>query len=151
MKDIRAYLSEHGIRPSVQRISIMEYLLTHKTHPTVDEMFIALSDSMPTLSKTTLYNTLKLFVDRQVVLMLGLDEKNARFDGDVSPHAHFKCSCCGRVEDIFEDELPELNLVFKNNIGRRFIMQTELSYTGYCSDCYDKRIQSIDNSITNTI
>ena len=38
----------------------MEYLMAHRTHPTVDEIYLALSPSIPTLSKTTVYNTLKL-------------------------------------------------------------------------------------------
>ena len=31
-------LVEHGIKPSVQRIQIMHYLMTHFTHPTVEEV-----------------------------------------------------------------------------------------------------------------
>ena len=43
----------------MQRIAIMEYLMEHRTHPSADEIYTALSPSMPTLSKTTVYNTLK--------------------------------------------------------------------------------------------
>ena len=46
-------LTEHGIKPSMQRMAVMEYLMTHRTHPTVDEIYTALHPSMPTLSKTT--------------------------------------------------------------------------------------------------
>ena len=52
-----------GVRPSVQRLAVMDYLATHKTHPTVDEIYSSLAPSIPTLSKTTVYNTLKLFVE----------------------------------------------------------------------------------------
>ena len=56
------YLEEHDVKPSVQRIAVMDYLMTHRTHPTVDEIYHALEKQIPTLSKTTVYNTLKLFV-----------------------------------------------------------------------------------------
>ena len=56
-------LVKYGIHPSVQRIAIMDYLIKHRTHPTVDEVYTALSDEIPTLSKTTVYNTLKLFAE----------------------------------------------------------------------------------------
>ena len=46
-------LVKYGIKPSVQRIAIMDYLMTHRTHPTADEVYMALCDSIPTLSKTT--------------------------------------------------------------------------------------------------
>ena len=51
--DVVKRLQNHNIKPSVQRIAIMNYLIEHRTHPTVDEIYTALSPSIPTLSKTT--------------------------------------------------------------------------------------------------
>ena len=72
-------LLEHNIKPSMQRIAIMEYLMEHPIHPSADDIYTALSPSMPTLSKTTVYNTLKLFSEQGAALMLTIDEKNMRF------------------------------------------------------------------------
>ena len=58
---IHGYLLSHKIKPSMQRIAIMDYLFEHKVHPTVDKIFNDLYPQIPTLSKTTVYNTLKLF------------------------------------------------------------------------------------------
>ena len=51
MKSNDAYsrLVEHGVKPSVQRLAIMDYLLTHFTHPTVDDIYKALHPIIPTL------------------------------------------------------------------------------------------------------
>ncbi|MCQ2192800.1 MAG: transcriptional repressor [Paludibacteraceae bacterium] len=135
MLKTQEYLSAHGIRPSAQRIAIMNYLLTHKTHPTVDEIYTALHPELPTLSKTTLYNTLKLFYDKNVTLMLTLDERQTRFDGNVEPHAHFQCNVCGKVFDIMMEELPELKNVCKHKIGELTISTIELNYRGECASC----------------
>ena len=35
--DVIKRLQNHHIKPSVQRIAIMNYLMEHRTHPTVDE------------------------------------------------------------------------------------------------------------------
>ena len=94
------YLISYNIKPSVQRIAIMDYLLAHKTHPSIDEIYLALCKDIPTLSKTTVYNTLKLFVEHGAALMLTIDEKNACFDGDTSLHAHFLCKKCGKIFDL---------------------------------------------------
>lgn len=40
-------LQGHNIKPSVQRIAIMKYLMEHRTHPTVDEIYTALSPTIP--------------------------------------------------------------------------------------------------------
>lgn len=139
MEQTKDYLSSHGIRPSAQRMAIMDYLLSHKTHPTVEEIYTALLPLLPTLSKTTLYNTLKLFSDKKVALMLNIDEHTTRFDGDVKPHAHFQCQVCGRVYDIFQEELPELVSLYKQQIGKLSISSVEISYKGVCEMCKNKK------------
>ena len=53
-------LMECGVRPSVQRLAIVEFLLTHATHPTVEDVYQGLCTKIPTLSRTTVYNTLRL-------------------------------------------------------------------------------------------
>ena len=90
-------LLEHNIKPSMQRIAIMEYLMNHPIHPSADDIYTALSPSMPTLSKTTVYNTLKLFSEQGAALMLTIDEKNTNFDADTSVHSHFLCRRCGHI------------------------------------------------------
>ena len=46
-----------GLRLSSQRIAVASYILSHRTHPTADEIFNALKPDHPTLSRTTVYNT----------------------------------------------------------------------------------------------
>ena len=50
--DVVKRLQNHNIKPSVQRIAIMTYLMEHRTHPTVDEIYTALAPSIPTLFTT---------------------------------------------------------------------------------------------------
>ena len=102
------YLLSFNVKPSVQRLAIMDYLLTHRTHPSIEEIYLALCDDIPTLSKTTVYNTLKLFVEHGAAQMLTIDEHNVCFDGDLSLHAHFLCKSCNKIFDLpapKEDEL----------------------------------------------
>ena len=97
-------LLEHNIKPSMQRIAIMEYLMNHPIHPSADDIYTALSPSMPTLSKTTVYNTLRLFSEQGAALMLTIDEKNTNFDADTSVHSHFLCRYCGHIYDLKSPE-----------------------------------------------
>lgn len=126
------YLMQYSIRPSVQRTAVMEYLMNHKTHPTVDEIYLALSPGIPTLSKTTVYNTLNLFIEKGAVQMLTIDEKNARYDADISKHAHFYCNSCGKVYDIMNLK-PD---AYEVPSGLPFdITSMQLSYYGTCKNC----------------
>ena len=128
-----AHLTEHGIKPSAQRIAIMDYLLTHRTHPTVDTIYNDLVAEMPTLSRTTVYNTLKLLGEHNAILELTIDKRTAHYDGDTSPHSHFQCKRCGRIIDI-----PQ-QVVDINQTEHDFVIQeTEVYYRGYCRECLNE-------------
>jgi Fe2+ or Zn2+ uptake regulation protein len=124
------YLTNYGIRPSVQRIAIMEYLQQNLTHPTVEEVFENLREKIPTLSKTTVYNTLKLFIENGAAGYIGIDEKNARFDAVVKPHAHFRCEKCGKILDIPMD----MNKLLPDNFKGK-ITETFCYLKGLCEEC----------------
>ena len=67
--DIGNYLKEHNIKPSYQRMKIFQYLLDNHNHPTVDTIYKALCTEIPTLSKTTVYNTLNLFIQQNTTVI----------------------------------------------------------------------------------
>jgi Fur family ferric uptake transcriptional regulator/Fur family peroxide stress response transcriptional regulator len=110
----------------------MEYLMNHKTHPTVDEIFSALSPTIPTLSKTTVYNTLNLFIEKGAAQMLTIDEKNARYDADISKHAHGYCRSCGKVSDIFELKPEQFRIPQIEGFKADTV---EISFHGICTEC----------------
>ena len=127
-------LLEFGIKPSVQRIAIMEYLMDHMIHPTADDIFNDLYPSIPTLSKTTVYNTLKLLEEQGAIQAVNIDDKNLRYDADISVHAHFKCKRCGCVHDI-----PlKKGAAFEVKKSKDYILtECQVYYKGYCKQCKD--------------
>lgn len=127
------YLTSHGIKPSVQRMAVMEYLIDHRTHPTADEIYNALHPTMPTLSKTTVYNTLKLLTDRGAANQLTIDERNVCFDAFTEPHAHFLCTRCGKVYDV---ALTDRDLAHHALLPHGFHTElTQLYFRGCCEEC----------------
>lgn len=132
-------LIEHNIRPSVQRVAIMQYLLDHRTHPTADDIYTELVKTMPTLSRTTVYNTLQLLVTNQAVLGLTIDQHNMHFDGHTHPHAHFLCRSCGKIFDVEVNNHLREHLFTSDKFA---IEKVELNYMGLCPDC---RIREINN------
>ena len=67
-------LIEAGIKPSSQRIAVMRQLMSDKSHPTVADIYDALIPEHPTISRTTIYNTLKLFVETGCARCLSIDQ-----------------------------------------------------------------------------
>ena len=138
MDAVIQHLADHDVKPSFQRLAIMKYLMENKTHPTADMIFNDLYKQMPTLSKTTVYNTLKLLSEKGAILAIGIDEKNIRYDGDITPHAHFKCKGCGCIYDI---PIEQNSSVFINGIGELIIDEVHVYYKGYCKECFEQKMQ----------
>ena len=122
-------LQRHGIRPSLTRVMIYDYLRNHRTHPTADEIYTALSPGAPTLSKTTVYNTMKLLSAEGVIKTITIEEQQARFDACTDVHGHFLCKECGRVYD-FDTCLPQMKI--PEGFG---VDVTEIYCTGKCDSC----------------
>ena len=122
-------LTQHNIRPSLTRVLIYDYLRQHRTHPTVDEIYSALSPQVPTLSRTTVYNTVKLLTAAGMIKLITIEEQQARFDACTDLHGHFLCSKCGKVYDFDTDE-PD------SHLPDGFTVTTQEVYcTGTCKQC----------------
>jgi len=129
-------LLKFKIKPSVQRMAIMEFLLENRTHPTVDEIYTALSPFIPTLSKTTVYNTLKIFTEQGAIQTLTIDEKNTCYDVDTSLHSHFLCKRCNKIYDLFDDK-SFFPMNTRSFVDGHKVIETHYYYKGYCKECLD--------------
>jgi Fe2+ or Zn2+ uptake regulation protein len=134
IENIGDFLKSNNIKPSYQRIKIYEYLMGTTAHPTVDTIYRALLPEIPTLSKTTVYNTLSLFVDNNITLLITIEENEARYDADTSIHGHFKCDNCGDVLD-FRTDLSELEITQLEGCA---VTEKHIYFRGTCSTCNQK-------------
>jgi len=99
-KDHSDRLRELGIVPTIQRIAILEHLEGTKCHPTAEQVYTAVRNQFPSISRATVYNTLDRLTSAGAVLRLCLEPSAARYDADTSIHGHFRCRACGSVYDI---------------------------------------------------
>ena len=136
IENVSSYLKEHGIKPSLQRMKIFQYLLDHHNHPTVDEIYKNLIDEIPTLSKTTVYNTLNIFVESNIANVVIIEEKEARYDAKIDTHGHFKCKICGAIED-FDVDISGLNL---QKLGDASIEETHFFLFVVCIKCLENKM-----------
>lgn len=129
--NISEYLKSNGIKPSYQRIKIFQYLDEERNHPTVDMIYRALSGDIPTLSKTTVYNTLNLFIEKKIVNILIIEENETRYDSDIDIHGHFKCEKCGAIYDVTIDE----GLLNVSELKSFDIKEQHCYFKGICKNC----------------
>ena len=121
-------LSEKNIRPSVVRIGVLDYLLSNRTHPPADEIYRALEKKILTLSKTSVYNTLKLLAENDIIKVIDIDQQQVRYDGYAEFHGHFKCEKCNMIYDMDVSEPKE-------SLNGFLIKNKEVYYYGTCNHC----------------
>ncbi len=137
VNQITDLLNAHDIKPSYQRIKVYEVLIHRDQHPTAEMIYQDLVDTIPTLSKTTIYNTLRKFVEKGIVKVVAVDNNEVLYDPVLEEHGHFKCRICGRMYnfDISDDDtVPQ-------NLDGFLIEQRHILLKGICKAC-NKRLLS---------
>src|SRR5690554_3451467 len=99
-EDLKRELKIKNISLSHQRLKVLEYLTQNQCHPTVEQIFTALQKEMPTLSKTTVYNTLRILVSSGLVRVITIEDHETRYEIAATNHGHFKCESCGTIFDF---------------------------------------------------
>ncbi|HHW56842.1 Fur family transcriptional regulator [Thermoanaerobacter uzonensis] len=132
--ELRDYLKRHDIKPSTIRIKVLEYLLNNRIHPTADDIYQSLINDIPTLSKTSVYNTLELFMKKGVVNALSLKEKELRYDINTYFHGHFRCEICGNVYDFPVSE----KIIAVEELKGFVIRNVDINVYGICKKCNEK-------------
>ena len=128
---IAQLLKGKGIRPTAQRIGVYENIAQRCDHPTVDMLYQDMHPTHPSLSKTTVYNTLDMLVQAGLVRTVTINSNEARLDADTSLHGHFQCACCGEVSDF---RLLEAQLKTAGLEGYEVTTQ-DVYFTGRCPKC----------------
>ncbi|WGK68638.1 transcriptional repressor [Candidatus Haliotispira prima] len=122
-------LRSRGVHPSYQRVRILEFVRNCRAedffepgdanapgafapssanerkdyHPTAEQIHACLVKDIPTLSKTTVYNTLRLFEENGLISSVMIDQHGShgalRYDRYIEAHAHLLCRSCGELLD----------------------------------------------------
>ena len=118
-----------------QRLAILDYLEGNTSHPSAEEIHLAVSQRYRSLSVATVYNTLNTLAKSGALRELTIDPERKRYDPDTSRHHHLICVLCGRIVDIpggITVDLPE-------EIAREFtLLGNHIEFYGHCSPCIEK-------------
>lgn len=130
-----ASLRAHRLRLTPQRLAIARALQATQGHPTVQEVHAAVGVYFPTMSLTTVYNTLRSLVAAGVISELPFAH-GVRYDSDPTPHVNLVCSECGRILDAHEyDHLLRRLSVAVGDREDFSIEGQRFDFYGHCDEC----------------
>lgn len=90
----------HGINPTHQRVEIAQALFEEKRHLSADQILVVVNKSNAEVSKATVYNTLKLFLEKRLIRALIVDPAKIYYDSNTAPHHHFYNVDTGELTDF---------------------------------------------------
>lgn len=132
---LRKALEVSGQRFTEQRAAVFRYLSHTDVHPTADEVFLNVRDSVPGISLATVYKSLETLVGCGLAVKLTYGDGSSRYDGRTDPHHHVRCLACGMVADL-PDRVPDGQLARLEEAAHDFrVTGLRLELTGYCADC----------------
>lgn len=88
-----------------QRRTILEVLRRRMDHPTAEQLFQELRQTLPHISLGTVYRNLDVLQTTGLIRVVPGEPR--RFDGNQVPHDHFRCSQCGALLDLPSGFIPE--------------------------------------------
>lgn len=141
-KDLfKKMLKEKGLKLTGQRLLVLETMAEHPgEHLTAEEIFDLARRNYPEIGLATIYRTLQVLVELNVVDKISFDDGFARYelieelDSEKHHHHHAICIGCKTVISLEEDLLEALEQELMENLGFA-VTDHEVKLYGYCKQC----------------
>ena len=108
--------------------------LTRLDHPTATEVYGCVRETNPTISRATVFRVLGGFASGGKALEIRGAGSEVRYDYNIEPHYHARCTECGRVADVKAKGIPTVELVATTDSGFQ-VSGYSVDFYGICKDC----------------
>ena len=132
-------LRENGHRLTPQRMLVIEILHDAERHISAEEIYRQLHRRYPYANISTVYRTLELLKELDLVTEADFGEGRVRYHvAEKGHHHHLVCQSCGKIIDLEEPALHPL----KDTLLREYGFAADLRHlaiSGKCGDCREKK------------
>ena len=99
-------LHQAGLKATGPRLLILEAIEHNCNHPTAEHIHETLRQDHPSLSLSTVYQTLDAFIRNGLCRRVSSAGDRMRVDGTPQDHDHAVCGKCGEIFDIERTHFP---------------------------------------------
>jgi Fur family transcriptional regulator, ferric uptake regulator len=128
-------LKEKGYRLTPQRLMVLETLHEAEGHISAPEIFARVQSKYPYVNKSTVYRTLQLLKDLELVTETKLGEDTLYYHpAEKGHHHHLICEHCGKAVEIDENVFASLETTLRADYGFSADLK-HLAIRGRCLTC----------------
>ncbi len=120
-------------RNTYQMQKISQYLRGVKSHPTAEEVYNYIRREIPTISLATVHRNLKKLAEQGIIRKFEVN-KEYHYEADMCRHQHLICIRCGRIVDIFEEDISDYALKRARRKGL-VVDCVNIIFKGRCKEC----------------
>jgi Fur family ferric uptake transcriptional regulator len=133
---LRQHIAQKGLNQSAKRERVLGIFLETKGHITARELFDQVSRRHPDIGYTTVYRTLKMFVEAGLAVEVDFNDGVKRYERKLGRdfHAHLICTRCGRGFELFDGQIRDVSVFLARQ--KNFSLQTmRFELFGLCRAC----------------
>lgn len=148
----QVFLDKKGYRKTHERLTILEHIYQRDDHFEADELYLALKQFNYHVSRATVYNTLELLVEADLVIKHQFGNKiSSRYEKAYGrrQHDHLVCVDCQKVTEFCDPRIQNI----QNMVGDFFdceILHHSLTFYSKCkqADCSERMKTIFDKEST---
>lgn len=137
---LKKKLKEKGFKLTPQRKSILDVIVANEgKHLSAEEIYELVKGERPEIGLATIYRTMQMFDEVGMVYKHNFDDGRSRYElyhDEDHQHHHLICINCGKVVEVEEDLLEQLEHEVENKYDFS-ITNHNLKFFGYCNLCRD--------------
>jgi Fur family peroxide stress response transcriptional regulator len=138
MDALKERCRQAGLKVTPQRMAVFRTLIESKEHPSAETVFRQVRKTFPNISLDTVNRTLLMLNEIRAAFVVAGSGGPKRFDGNLQPHHHLKCTKCQRIIDFYHE--PYDNIQVPQRVKETFNADKVTVYLeGVCEDCRKKR------------
>ncbi|MGH8011549.1 MAG: Fur family transcriptional regulator [Candidatus Binataceae bacterium] len=133
-----ARLREHGLKSTAPRDDIARVFFQLGRHISAEELYGEVKKVNPHVGYATIYRTLKLLKDCDLLSERHFDEGQARYEvAGGHHHDHFICENCGRIIEFEDDAIERMQEGVARKLGVT-LTRHKMELYGLCTECRNK-------------
>jgi Fur family transcriptional regulator, peroxide stress response regulator len=134
LSDFGNRCKEAGLKVTCQRVAVYRVLAQSKEHPSADQVYQEVRESLPNISLDTVNRTLQTLAEIGAAFVVEGSGEVKRFDANLESHQHFKCIRCRKIVDFHHPPFDQVPVPAELNTGFKILRKT-VYFEGLCDRC----------------
>lgn len=139
----KSFLKKGKNRITPERFEVLDAALSHDGHFGADDLYIKMKNSKSAVSRATVYNTLELLAQCDLISKRNFGDNITRFESNFKKqtHDHLICVDCGRILEFTDPRIKKIPQEISDNFDFEFLSYS-FNIFGRCKnkkDCLTKK------------